>query len=93
MTWDVTFLQKSYGKYTQVEKPVVVTFSYDESNEEEEHEMVPVVNNNNSLNIVSDFNSDLNEDDFENSKDNFFNEDVNDKFLPKPLSKQKWFKL
>ena len=28
LTQDVTFLQKSYGEYTKVEKPVVVTMSY-----------------------------------------------------------------
>ena len=74
----MTFLQKSCGEYTQVEKPVVVTTSYEGSDEEEELKMVPVVNNNNSVNIVSDSNSDLSDEDFENSKDNFFNEDVDD---------------
>ena len=29
---DLTFLQKSYGEYTKVEKPVLVTTSYEESN-------------------------------------------------------------
>ena len=36
LIWDVTFLQKSYSEYTQVDKPVVVTTSYEKSNEEEE---------------------------------------------------------
>ena len=71
LTWDVTFLQKSYGEYTQVEKPVVVTTSYEGSDMEEELKKVPVVNNNNSINIVSDSNSDLSDDDFKTAKTTF----------------------
>ena len=84
MTRDVTFLQESYGEYTQVEKPMVVTTSYDGLDEEEELETVSIVNNNNSVNTVSDSNSDSSEEDFKNSKDNFFDEDVNDQVKISP---------
>ena len=36
LTRDVTFLQKSYSEYTKVEKPAVLTMSYEGSDEEEE---------------------------------------------------------
>ena len=77
LTWDVTFLENSYSEYTQVEKPVIMTTSYEGSDKEEEPEMAPVVNNNNSIKIVSDSDYDLSEEDFKNSKDNFFHKDVN----------------
>ena len=55
LTKDVTFLQKSYRDYSKVEKPVLVTTSYEGYNEEEELETVPVMDNyNNNYNIVSD---------------------------------------
>ena len=41
----MTFLQKSYSEYTKVEKPVVVTTSYEGSNNEEELEIVSVIIN------------------------------------------------
>ena len=79
MTQDETSLQKSYGEYTQVEKPVVVTTSYEGSDKEEELEVIPVVDTNNSINYtVSDSDSDSSEEDFKNRKDNFFNKNVND---------------
>ena len=46
LTWDVSFLQKSFNEYTKVEKPVVVTMSYEGLNKKEELQMVPVVINN-----------------------------------------------
>ena len=58
LTRDVTFLYKSYSEYTKVEKPVVVTTSYCGSDEEEELEMVPVVINNNNVNIFNNLDSD-----------------------------------
>ena len=48
LTRDVTFLQKSYGEYAKVEKPALMTRSYERSDDEEELKMVPLVNNNNS---------------------------------------------
>ena len=45
LTRDVTFLQKSYSEYTQADKPVVVTTSYEGSDEEEKLEMVRVIYN------------------------------------------------
>ena len=50
LTWDVTFRQESYGEYTPVEKPLVVTTTNEGSDKEkEELETVHMVNNNNSL--------------------------------------------
>ena len=47
--------------------------------------MVSVVNNNmNRVNIVSDFDSDLSKEDFENSNNNFLDEDVNDEVKISP---------
>ena len=86
MTQDVTFLQKSYGEYTQVVKPVVVTMCYEGlDDKEEELDMVPVVNNtDNSISIVSDSNSDVSEEDIENSEDNIFDEDVDNQVKISP---------
>ena len=47
LTKDVTFLQKTYGQYAKVEKPVLVPMSYEGLDDEEEIETVPAVNNNN----------------------------------------------
>ena len=46
--------------------------------------MVPIIINNNRINIVSDSNSDLSEEDFKNSKDNFFDEDEDDQVKISP---------
>ena len=93
LTWDVIFLQKSNGEYTKVKKCAVLTMSYEQSDEEQEPKMVPVIINDNNMNVVSDSNSDSSEEDFENNEDNFFNEDIDDhiKVPPKPLSIEKWF--
>ena len=40
--------------------------------------MVPIINHNNDINIVTDSNSDSSEEDFKNNKDKFFDEDVDD---------------
>ena len=58
MTKDVTFLQKSYGEYSKVEKPVLVTTSCESSDDEEEFEMVPKINNYENSNVVNDSISD-----------------------------------
>ena len=60
----MTFLQKSYGEYTKVANPVVVTMSYEGLDEEKELETVPVVINNNNINIVTDSKTDSSEEDF-----------------------------
>ena len=77
----MTFLQKSYGEYSQVEKLVVVTTSYEGSDKEEELEMVPVANNNHS---ISDSDSNSSEEDFENIEENFSTKmlTTKSKFLP-----------
>ena len=55
----MTFWKKSYGDYSKVKKPAMVTTSYDESNDEQELETIPVINNNNinDCNVVSDLKS------------------------------------
>ena len=68
----MTFLQKSYGEYTKVEKPVVVTMSYERLDKEDELETVHVVVNNSNVNVVSKSDSDSIEDNFENDDDIFF---------------------
>ena len=71
----MTFLQKSYVDYNKVEKPVLVTISYEGSNDEEELEMVLVINgNNNNYNIVGDSKS--NNEVQKNSFDDNINEDI-----------------
>ena len=84
LTWDMTFLQRSYGEYTKVEKPAVVTKSYEGSDEEEELKMVPIVINNKSVNIVSDSESDSSKDSIKNNDDNFFDNDINDQVKMTP---------
>ena len=73
----MTFNQKSYGGDSKVEKPVVVTMSYNGSDDEEELQMVPAINNNNknnnnNYNAVSDSESN------NKSKENHFDEDINE---------------
>ena len=58
LTRDVTFLQKSYGEYSKVEKPVLVTMSYEGPNDE--GELDPIINNVNDSNIVTDSDRDTN---------------------------------
>ena len=61
--------------YNKVEKPVLVTISYEGSNDEEELEMVLVINgNNNNYNIVGDSKS--NNEVQKNSFDDNINEDI-----------------
>ena len=67
----MTFLQKSYGEYTKVKKPVVLTTSYEWLDQEEEPKTVHVVNNNNNINVVSNSDSDSSEEDIENNEYNF----------------------
>ena len=80
----VTFLQKSYGEYSKVEKPVVLNMSYEGSGDEEELKTVPVENNNNNVNVVSDSDSDSSDEDFENNKGSLFDEDINDQVIALP---------
>ena len=57
----MTFLQKSYGDCSKVEKPDLVTKSYEGLCDEEELELVPIINNNdnsNNYNLVNDSKSD-----------------------------------
>ena len=55
LTREVTFLQKSYRDYNKAENSVLVTTSYEGSDEEEELKLVPLVHqNSNYYNVVSD---------------------------------------
>ena len=51
----MTFLQKSYGFYSKVKKPVLVTTKYERLDDEEELETVPIISNNNYFNLNNDF--------------------------------------
>ena len=65
------FLQKSYGEYSNVEKPVVLNTIYEGSNDEEELKIVPLDNNNDNVNVVSDSDSDSSNKDFKTNKEIF----------------------
>ena len=65
LTRDVTFLQKTYGEYIKVEKPVLVTMCYEGSGE---LKMVSIISSNNNYNVVSDSNSNTN---MKNNNKNF----------------------
>ena len=80
----MTFLQKSYGEYSKVEKPVVLTMTYEGPDDEEELKIVPIENNNINVNIVSNSNSDSSDEDFESNEENFLDEDINDQVKASP---------
>ena len=81
MTQDATFLHIPYGEYSKVEKPILVTMSYEKlDNEEENKAVLKVSQNNNGSNVVSDSNSDSNDKNHEI----FFDEDVNKKVKVTP---------
>ena len=66
MTRNETFLKKSHGDYSKVEKPVLVTTNYEGLDEEEELDMVPVVNQNKyNNNVISDSERESYEDEAE----------------------------
>ena len=89
LTRDVTLLQKSHRDYIKVEKPILVTTSYKESDDEEELEMVPVVDQNDNNNGVSNSESEIGK---EKAEENVFDEDVDKKVEanPRPPSPPKW---
>ena len=54
----MTFLQNSYEDYNKVEKPVLVTTSYEGLDVKEETKVVLIVNqNNHNYNVVGDLES------------------------------------
>ena len=59
-----------------VSKSVMVTISYEGSDEEEELKMVPIISINNNINIVSDSNSDDSDNNIKN-----YNESIFDKVI------------
>ena len=73
LTWDMTFLQKSYSEYSKVEKPVLVTLSFEGSDEEDELKTFPIISQTNKNNhLVSNSNSDSDG----KNQENIFNEDI-----------------
>ena len=46
--------------------------------------MVPIENNINNVNVVSDSGSDSSDKDFESNKENFFDKDINDQVKASP---------
>ena len=65
LTQDVSFLQKSYCEYTNIEKPFLLTTSDEGSDDEEDLKPVPIFNDKNNVKLVTDSDS---ED--ETNKDN-----------------------
>ena len=95
LTQSVTLLQKSYSEYTMVDKPVDVTTSYEGSDKkEEELETIPVVFNNNNVEIICDSDKDSNKKTLKTMATTFFMKTLmtKSKLPPKPLSEQKWYK-
>ena len=63
---------------------MILTMSYDGSEEEEELEIVFKNNNNGDRNIVSDSDTDSSDDDLENNEENLFDKDVNEQVIALP---------
>ena len=84
LTYNVTFLHKSYGEYCKVEKPVILPTSYEGLDNEEEPEIVSIENNDNGLNVVSNSNSDSSDNDLETNGENLFDEDVDNEVIASP---------
>ena len=76
LTRQVILLQKSYMDYNKVEKPILVTTSYEGSDDKEKLEMVPLINNNNSYNAVSDSKSNGDDEVDKNLFDDNVNKEV-----------------
>ena len=57
LTRDMTFLQKSYGECSKVEKPALVSMSCEGLDYDKEFETVPIISNNNKSNEGYDSNS------------------------------------
>ena len=75
---DVTFLNKSYGEWSKVEKPVLIPKNYDGLDDEEEIKMASTNKDNNNGNILRDSEND------DEAKKNFFEEWVNDEIKVTP---------
>ena len=71
----MTFLQKLYGDYNNIEKPVLVTTIYERSIDEEELKLVPILSQSiNHYNVVNDSNSESGN----KSEGNLFDKDINE---------------
>ena len=86
----MTFLQKSYGEYSTVEKPVMVLMSY-EGSDDDKVEKVPEINQNNNhyYNVFSDSKSN------NKAKEHFLMK-MSTMMLKQPprlLTMQKWYML
>ena len=79
LTKEVTFLQKSYENWSNVKKPVLVTTSYEGSDDKEVLKAVPVMYQNNyNYNVVFDSISD------NEGEENLCDEDVDEEFKATP---------
>ena len=63
---------------------MILTTSYEGSDDEDEPEIVSVDNNNEGINIVSHSDSDLSDDDLETNEENIFDEDIIDQVIASP---------
>ena len=69
----MTSLQKWYGEYSKIEKPVLITTSYEGSNDQDELKTVSMISSNNNYNVVTNFDNLFN---VKNDSINFFDEDI-----------------
>ena len=63
-----------------------MTTSYERTDEEEELEIVSENNNNSDINIVSDSDTDLSDNDVKNNEETFFDEENDDQVIASPKS-------
>ena len=70
LTKNLTFLNKLYGKQSKVDKPVIITTSYEDNYDNDDKVSTNNDNNNNTYNVVSDSESE---------------EEINETFLTKML--------
>ena len=87
---DMSFLQKSYSDYSKFEKICLGYYKFWGSDVEEELKMMTTVSQNSkNSHVVSNSNSDINDE----NQENFFDEDIDKKRkqTPRPLPKLKWF--
>ena len=68
----------------RLKKPAALILSYEGLDEEEGLKIVPIENNNNDVNVVSDSNSDSCDEVFESNKENLFDEDIDDQVKASP---------
>ena len=75
------WLSTSYGEYSKVEKPVLVTTSYEKSDDKEGLKAVPIISNNNNNNLGTDSNSVI---DIKSNNKKAFHEDIDNEVKATP---------